>query len=155
MLGCLPATLPPRLCGIRQIQITPLHPQSPLPLPQGHCVVGPLARVILLTRHRLEMHEPLWLHFLPRLARRPSRHPSPPALKNLFTAVCNATFCPRTIITIPTDQLTARTCGKSVSFTRKRSLTAVDLSSRLSRRIIASFFSPSWPLLTALSALVL
>src|SRR5262249_25373622 len=81
-----------------------------------------------------------------------TRHPSPPALKNWFTAVCNATFCPRTIITIPTDQLTARTRGKSGSFTRKRSLTAVDLSSRLSRRIIASFLhhclsllpSPLW-----------
>src|SRR5499433_3723423 len=152
MLVCLHATLPPRLCGIRQIQITPLHPPYPLPLPQGHCVVGPIARVILLTRHRLERHEPLWLPFLPPLAIRPSRHPSPPALKNLFTAVCNATSCPRTIITITTDQLTARTRRKSGSFTRKRSLPAVDLSSRLSRRIIASFLphclsllpSPLW-----------
>src|SRR5262249_8339967 len=81
-----------------------------------------------------------------------TRHPSPPALKNLFTAVCNATSCPRTIITITTDPLTARTRGKSGSFTRKRSLPAVDLSSRLSRRIIASFLphclsllpSPLW-----------
>src|SRR5215475_731419 len=47
-------------------------------MPQGHCVVGPIARVILLTRHRLEMHEPLGLPFLPRLALRPSRHHSPP-----------------------------------------------------------------------------
>src|SRR5262249_9850175 len=81
-----------------------------------------------------------------------TRHPSPTALKNLFTAVCNATSCPRTIITITTDQLTARTRRKSGSFTRKRSLPAVDLSSRLSRRIIASFLphclsllpSPLW-----------
>src|SRR5262249_50127507 len=78
MLGCLHATLPPRLCGIRQIQITPLHPQSPLPLPQGHSAAAPLPRLILPPPPRLARHDPLCLPLLPRLARRPSRHHAPP-----------------------------------------------------------------------------
>jgi hypothetical protein len=73
MLVRLHTQLPSRLLCIRQIQLTLIDAQDPLPMPQGHFVVGPVMRIILLARYRSEMHEHLRLHFLSRLAVRTGR----------------------------------------------------------------------------------
>ena len=90
------------------------------------------------------MHEHLRLHFLPCLPIAlavTTRHTSPSALKNAFTAVCSDNFCPRSMIMITMGHVNTRSRVKSVACTRNRFMTAGLVNSCLSRSMMAVFSS--------------